>query len=200
MSDGLRCRPAFLGDSRSCPRVCGVDHLSRRLGLSSEARGVDQISRGTRVRVQVPVGSTSCQDNLRTGLMTCRVNQLSRETRAKVRGTAGSTSYPGRLGPLPVDRRARAAVAFDLGPIPRDRGTTSCPGLPVPVSESSHGYQLLQATRARFRGPAGSTSSLGRLAHWSDFLRGRPAFPDDWCPGPRNRGVNQHSLVTRARV
>ena len=54
--------------------------------------------------------------------------------------------------------------------------------------------------RAWVRGPAGSTSSPGRLVLWSDFLRGRPAFPDDWRPSLRTHRVNQLSLLIRARV
>ena len=67
-SEGPRGRLDVPGDSGRCPR----------------ARGVDQLSRVTRVRVRGPT-----------------VYQLSQSTRACARCPAGSTSCPGRLGPMP---------------------------------------------------------------------------------------------------
>ena len=64
----------------------------------------------------------------------------------------------------------------------------------------STGLTTCPAFSGLFRGPAGSTSSPGRLAPGSDNPRGRPALPSDSQSSPRARGVRQHSRATRAPV
>ena len=160
-------RPAIPGASGPSPKACGVDkllivdqlsrvtrgrvrsfagvdHLSSCLGLNSEARGVDQISRVPRARFEFPRGRPAVPDNSRTGPMAC-----------------GSTSCPGRLRPLPEDPRARPALPCDLGTSPRDQRSTPLPGDMGPGPRARGFYQLNRVTRARIQGPAVSTSSPG---------------------------------------
>ena len=60
--------------------------------------------------------------------------------------------------------------------------------------------QLSQATRARVRGPTGSTRYHGRFTLHSEVLRSRPAPPGNAGAGPRARVVDQLSRTTRAMV
>ena len=76
-------------------------------------------------------------------------------------------AWPSRAS-LPKGPRGRPAVPADSGPGPRARGVD----------------QLSRPTRARVRGPAGSTSCPGRLGPGSEGPRGRPAVPADSGPGP----------------
>ena len=107
--------------------------------------------------------------------------------------------------PLPVVRHARSAVPCDLGPIPRDGGSTSSPGYPAPWSEGSRCLtaapgdsgpglkarrvdQMSWVTRVRFQGPAMFTSRPGRLGPGSECPQCRPALPGDSGQGPRACG------------
>ena len=160
-------------------------------------------------------------------------DQLSRTNRAHVRWPAGSTSCPGLLGPGPdvpcgrpgvpddsrlsliargVDPHSQANHVHTEGPrvrpddfghsslVPRDRGVN----------------QVSWATRARARGPAGSTRCPGRLRPSSEGLRCQPAVlghshfgrvpagstrcPGAWGLGPNALGFHQQSHTIRALV
>ena len=56
------------------------------------------------------------------------------------------------------------------------------------------------ATRARLRGPAGSTSCPSLLGPCSEGPRGRPALPHDSCPAVIASGFNKLSRATQASV
>ena len=166
LSDGLRCRPALLGDSRSGAWFCGVD----------------QRSRATRARLQSPTESTRCPGRfvlvlqvsqarpdvpgeLGPGSICRSVDQLSWVTRSRVRrptvltNTPGftrarlrwpssSTSCPGRLGPGSDGSRGRPDLLGDSGSGPM-------------ALRVDH---LSRATRTPFRGTLVSTSSPRRIA------------------------------------
>ena len=168
----------------------------------------------TRARVRGPAVSTSCPGRLKSGSrargftswpgrhvpgseipwvrpailgdsglgQTSRdVDQLSQTIRNWVRGTAVLTRCPGDSGP---------------GPVPTV--SISSPGR-IGLCRWAHGVdQLSRATCARVRVPAGSTRSPWPLGPLSKCPRGRLAVPGDSGPGPRDRGVDKLSWVTRA--
>ena len=86
--------------------------------------------------------------------------------------------------PLPKASWCQSDVPGISGPAPRARGFD----------------QLSRVTRAWVRGPAGSISCPGCLAHWSEGTRGLLAVPVDSGPCPRARVVVQLSRAIRACV
>ena len=158
VSKGLRCRPAVLGDSGRCPR----------------ARGVDQLSRATRVRVRVPVGLSRCPGRLQPG----------------TEGPLGRPTVPGDSGPClrarGIDQLYRATRALVQGPVvslcaadvlrmgPRSPGVYKRSGATQSRVRSPAVDQLSRVTRGCARCPAWSTSSPGQLGSWSDVPRFRP--------------------------
>ena len=186
MSEGPRCRPALLGDSRWGPR----------------SRGVDQMSRASRAMVRGPAWSTSSPGRLELGSEVPQGSPAFPGDSRSGRWPTLSTSSPGRLGPMPEGLRARPDVPADLGPcssacgvdqlsratrarVRWSAGSTSCPSLLGPCSEgprcrpalpgdlrpapiTREVSQLSQATCARVRGPVGLTSSPRRLRLLSD--------------------------------
>ena len=175
-SEGPRCRPAVLGDSR----------------LGPWSRGVDQLSQGTRARVPVPAVSNSCPGRLRPVSLDPRSRPAAPGDSGPCLRSQGSTRYPGRPGAGFQCPRVRPAVWGASGPCPWARGVDQLPretvvpgarpdvpGEQGPGSSACGVDQLSRVTRARIRGPAGSTRCLGRLELGSEGPPDRPALPAD---------------------
>ena len=171
VSEGPRCRPALLGDSRWGPR----------------SRGVDQMSRASQAIVPGPAWSTSSPGRLELGSEVPQGSPAFPGDSRSGRWPTLSTSSPGRLGPMPEGLQARPDVPADLGPCSSAcgvdqlsrvtrapvrwparstgspgrlvRGSVGPRGRPVPPGDSglgrvSRGRQISRTTRARVRGPA----------------------------------------------
>ena len=110
------------------------------------------------------------------------------------------TSCPGRLAPLSEFSRCPPVVPDYSQSGPRARGVTSWPGRFGSGSECPMGRSASRATRARVRGPAGSTSCPGRLVQASKGPRFRPEVPGDSGPGPSAGRIHLLSRVPPARV
>ena len=94
MPGGPRGRPGLPGDSRPCPKP----------------RGVNQMSRATSARLQVPAGSTSGPRWLGPGSEGLRGRQAVPGSRARVRGPERSTGCPVGIGPFAKGPRLQPAV------------------------------------------------------------------------------------------
>ena len=168
------------------------------------------MSKGPRCRPTLLVDS-------RSGHRACGFDKLSRATRDRVRGPAGSTSSLGRLelgseGPL-----FRLALPGGSGPFPRARGFEQLSGQLRPTSldlrcrpaapgDSGQGPRSCTvdehswATCTRVRGPAGSTSTPGRLALRSERPRDRPDLLGYSGPGPMAHKIDQIPREPHAQV
>ena len=106
LSEVRRGPPAPPGDSRSGPRVRGVDQLSRAIGLGSD---------GLHGRPAVPEDS-------RPAPIARGLDHMSRGLWGHVPVPAVSNSSPGRLGLGSDGPRGRPALRGDSGTCPRARG------------------------------------------------------------------------------
>ena len=89
-----------------------------------------------------------------------------------------------------------------MGQCPRARVVDQLSWATRSLDQGPHFEQLSRATRARARGPVGSTSCPGRLGPVSEGHQDLPDVPSDLRSGPftRCRGVDQLSRVTWAWV
>ncbi len=180
MSEGPRGPPSVPGDSGSCRRSHGIDHISRatrarvpvsagpttcpcRIAPPPMARGFDRhpgqialVSEAPRSRPAGPVDSGPCPRSL-------GIDQISRATRARVPMPAGSTSCPCRLGPCSDGTRFRPALPGDSRSFPWDRSVD----------------QLSWASREQMRHSAVWTRCPGRLGPGSDGPREPPTLLGD---------------------
>ena len=152
-------------------------------GPGPRARGFDQMSRATRARVRVPVGSTSSPGQL---ALVSKVPQC----RPAVLGDSGPglsshgvDSFHGRLVPGSEGPWFRPAVQDVSRQCPSSQGVHQLSWTTQIRFEGPRHHQLSRATRARVRVPTGSIALLG-----------------DSGPCPRSCTVDQLSRATRARV
>ena len=179
----LRCRTALPGISGPYLRPAISTNCTGQLVLRSAgpwgrpafpgdsgsgpmARRVDKLSQVTRALGPRPTVSTSCPGRLRPGSEVLRGRPALQGNSHSNSGTTVSTSCARGLAPGSDCPWGQPAVPGDSGQCPRGRDVE----------------QLLQATRAQVRGPAGLTSSPGRLGNRSVVPRGRPAHPGDTVP------------------
>ena len=111
------------------------------------------------------------------------IHQLSRATEARVRRPTGSTSCPGRLKTGSKVLRGRPALPGYLRLGPMARGVVQISGVIAPMP----------------KGPRGRPDVPGDLCPVQS-APGLPAVPCESGPGPRARGEDRQSRVTRARV
>ena len=163
-SKGPRDRPALPGELRSGPRVCGSDQQSQ--GTQARVRGPEVSTSspgGLRLVPEVPRGRTAVPRDLGPCPWARGVDQLPRATRAWVRVPAVLTSSPERLRTWSEVPQVRAVFPGDSGPSRRAAVSKGCPGRLVLCPRASGVEQQSRATRARVRGPLGSTSGPGLL-------------------------------------
>ena len=191
--------------STRCPGLLGL--LSEVPRVPSALPGDSSMVRGTTGSTSTPGRIALCTRAL--GLVpgklgpcprACGVDQLSQMTRALVRGHMGSTSCPWRLGPMSQVPRYRPAVPGKFGPCRWTTVSTAAPGDSGPGPRYCGIEEHSRATRARVQGPAGLTSSPGRLGNRSVVPRGRSAHRGDSGSCPMARGVDQLSRRSRARL
>ena len=149
LPEGPRGRPGLPGDSRPCPKP----------------RGVNQMSRATSARLQVPAGSTRGPRCLGPGSEGLRGRQAVPGPRARVRGPERSTGCPVGIGPFAKGPRLQPAVQGHSRLGPKSLGIDqlslqtparlrclrgpSCPG-PLCLSPRARGVdQFYRANRAR---------------------------------------------------
>ena len=145
------------------------------------------------------------------------VDKLSKATRAHALWPSGSSSSPGQLALGSEGPRGPPAVPCDSSPGPRARGddhisrvtraraqvptgSTRCPVRLQAGSEGPGFDQFSWETCACVRGPAGLTSSPGRLGPMQKSQQGQPDVPGDSGPVPRDCRLNQISWATHAWV
>ena len=138
-SESPRGRPAVPG-TRACVRGhVGSTRCPRRSHSSPTARGVDHMSRAILARVQRPAVSTNSPARLGSGPR-----------------SHGRPAVPGASGPCQMsrcmDQLPRATWALVAGPAVSNRR----PGRLGPCP-NARGDDQLRVTRARVRGPTGST-------------------------------------------
>ena len=176
MSQGPWGPPAVPGNSGPCPWN----------------RGVDQLPRETRAHACGPGGSIRYPGRPEAGFLCLRCRPAVLGDSGPCLRSQGSTRYPGRPGAGFQCPRVRPAVWGASGPCPWARGVDQLPretvvpgarpdvpGEQGPGSSACGVDQLSRVTRARIRGPAGSTRCLGRLELGSEGPPDRPALPAD---------------------
>ena len=190
VNEAPRCGPVFPGDSGPGPRAHGVDHLSRvtrvrvrgpavsttepnNSGPAPRARGYDQMSRATRARVRVPMGSTSSPGQLALLSEVPQGQPAVLGVSGPGLSSHGVDSFHGRLVPGSEGPWFRPAVLDESRPCASSQGVHQLSRSTQIWFEGPRGHQLAWTTHARVRGPAGSTSSPGRLG------------PGSECPGCR---------------
>ena len=170
----------------------GHPHVPEDLRPGPKSHGVKWFSQAARARVQGP--SCSPSSPLLPGPV-CEApqfHQLSRMSCSRFRGTAVPPGVPADLGPGP-------RASFTCCPARRGCGSKNQLGRPPPPGDLRPGPwacgidHLSRDTRARFRGPAESTSSNWRLGPVNEGPWCRPVLPSDPDPVPRARGVDQLS-------
>ena len=109
---GTTVPPGVPGDLGKGPMARGFTCCPARRGRGSEG----------------PLGRPTLPGNLHPGLRACGIDHLFWDTRAWFRGPEGSTSCAWRLGPVNEGPWCRSVLPGDSDPVPRDRGSTSCPG------------------------------------------------------------------------
>ena len=190
VNEAPRCGPVFPGDSGPGPRAHGVEHLSRvtrvrvrgpavsttepnNSGPAPRARGYDQMSRATRARVRVPMGSTSSPGQLALLSEVPQGQPAVLGVSGPGLSSHGVDSFHGRLVPGSEGPWFRPAVLDESRPCASSQGVHQLSRSTQIWFEGPRGHQLAWTTHARVRGPAGSTSSPGRLGPGSECPGGR---------------------------
>ncbi|RKM63488.1 hypothetical protein C0984_19740, partial [Clostridioides difficile] len=86
MSEGVRCRPAFLGISGPSPMARDVHQHAWGIWTVPEGLVVEQLSRATRAGVREPPGQPAVPGESVPCPRARGVDQLSRAIRVQVRG------------------------------------------------------------------------------------------------------------------
>ena len=215
-STGLQGRPPEPGDSRIGPRSHGVYQLSHSTPSRFPGPSVFTSSRGRIILgSDGPWGCPELRGDSRPCPRACGVDQMSRETFARVKVLRGRPAVPPESGPGPRSRGVDQLSRVNQASVRMRAVSTTFPG----DSGSCRRVRVVDQTFGRLRpmpeGPRFRPASRANLdcarcrcveqhsqgtRTWTEGTRGRPAVPGDISPGLKDRGVDQHSLATRACV